>query len=134
MNMPKARGKSSLAIIEKAFRGAVEEQYGHIVWLSRVVRKMGGRTSLLLKGDTVLFAVRGQPRQSLPIGEDVLEGLPHYETTLERMAAEGVPLFAFAPDLRRLGIAADRLMPGVAPVELDRLASLCGESDAVWFW
>lgn len=134
MNMPRARGKSSLAIVERAFRGTIEEQYGHIVWLSRVVRKMGGQTSLLLKGDAVLFAVRGQRSQSLQIGHASIHGLPHYETTLEHMRGEGVPLFAYRPDLQRLGIEEHLLAAGVTPVGVTELAGMCGEFDAVWFW
>ena len=134
MTIPKARGKTSLAIVERAFRGTLEEQYGHIIWLSRVVRKMGGQTSLLLKGDAVLFAVREQTAQVLQIGNALISGLPHYESTLEEMKKEQVPLFAFRPDMERLNILEARLVPGVVPIGLKDLAVMCGKYDAVWFW
>jgi hypothetical protein len=134
MAVPRARGKTSLAIVERAFRGTIEEQYGHIVWLSRIVRKMGGNTSLLLKGDAVLFAVSGQPRESLQIGNLIIGDLPHYESTLRAMREEGVPLFAFRPDLDRLGLDEGRLVTGVVPVGLQEWAGMCGGFDAIWYW
>lgn len=130
----KTKNKTSLAIVERAFRGAIEEQYGHIVWLSRVIRKMGGQTSLLLRGNAVLFAAANVQPLELRVGDVVVKDLPHYETTLGKMAVEGVPLYAFRPDCDRLGISRDRLIPEIKLIDEKDLSRLCAEHDCVWYW
>ena len=92
----KRGSKSSLAILERAYRGSLEEQYGHIVWLSRVMKGMGADHALLLKGDTVMFARRDQPRTSLCIGDTVVNDVSHYAVQ-PRAADQISPALCGAP-------------------------------------
>jgi sulfur transfer complex TusBCD TusB component (DsrH family) len=126
-------GKSSLAIVEKAFRGSLEEQYGHIVWLSEIMRAMGAEHNLLLRGDAVLFAVAGQSRLSLCLGDVMVTHLPHYESSVRALKAAGASIYAYQPDLKRLGIM-DRLIPEVKPVDDKDVAALCEVHQHVWYW
>ncbi|WP_027799215.1 DsrE family protein [Paraburkholderia dilworthii] len=130
----KRRSKSSLAIIERAFRGSLEEQYGHIVWLSRVMHGMGAATALLLKGDTVMCARAGQPRVSLTVGDLHIAGISHYESTISDLLREGVPLYAWQADWLRLHLANAELIAGVALVGDADLPSLIQQFDCVWYW
>ena len=128
------KGKSSLAIVERAYRGSVEDQYGHIVWLSRVMHGMGAVTAILLKGDTIFFARRNQPRQALAIGGIELDDVSHYATAVKELLAVGVPVYAYANDCARCGQSAEDLIEGVELIDDAGLVQLILQYDCVWYW
>ncbi|MDF3835353.1 DsrE family protein [Cupriavidus basilensis] len=130
----KGRSKSSLTIIERAYRGGLEEQYGHILWLTRIMKAMGAPTALLLKGDTVNFALREQPRLVLRIGDANVSGLSHHESGVVALLEAGVPLYAWHADIERLHLAADDLLPGVSVLHEAELSPLMNQFDCVWYW
>lgn len=126
--------KRSLAIIERAYRGPIEEQYAHILWLTHALRKMHGEIGLLLRGNAVLYAVQHQPRLQLTIGEVVIPFLPHYATAITALLADQVRVYVYADDCERLSITPEHLIPDVALVNLSELAQLCDTYDAIWYW
>jgi predicted peroxiredoxin len=126
--------RRSLAIVEVAFRGTVEEQYGHIVWLSRVIRKMGAEHSLLLQGDAVLYAVACQPTLKLDFGPSCVEHLSHYENTMRDILREGVSVYVRTSDCKRLGISSEKLIDGVRGVEAFELPGIFETHDCIWYW
>lgn len=130
----KVKSKSSLTIIERAYRGSLEEQYGHIVWLSRLMKGMGADTSLLLKGDTAMFARRDQPRLTLTIGDTVVRDLSHHESGIEQLCQQGVPVYIWQPDAQRLHLPPEQWVDGVRPVGLADLPVLIHQHDCVWYW
>jgi hypothetical protein len=132
---PKRRAsKSSLAILERAYRGSLEEQYGHIVWLSRVMKGMGADHALLLKGDTVMFARRDQPRISLAIGDTVVHDVSHYASGVQELLARKATVFFWWPDAERLRLDTHALIEGVLPVCESDMPALISRFDCVWYW
>ena len=128
------RSRSSLAILERAYRGSLEEQYGHIVWLSRVMKRMGATHGLLLKGDCVLFARRGQPRISLDLGGVTLEDISDLESGVAALIDEQVPVYAWRSDLCRLGLTTVDLVGGVTPVDHQDMPAIIHRFDSIWYW
>jgi len=126
--------KTSLSIVERAYRGSLEEQYGHIVWLTKIMHAMGAPTSILLKGDTVLYAKRSQPRLSLQLGTIKVDTLSHYESTIEELLRNDVPVYVWRDDLTRLGLATGDLVAGVRPIGHPELVGLVRQLDCVWYW
>lgn len=126
--------RRSLAIIERAYRGTLEEQYAHILWLTHALHKMHGDIGLLLRGNTVLYAMQHQPVQHLTIGNIRVETLPHYASALAALIADDVRIYAYAPDCERLEIASQQLLPEVQRVTLSELAHLCSTHDDIWYW
>jgi hypothetical protein len=125
--------KTSLAVVERAFRGTIEEQYGHIVWLSGIMRAMKAPHSVLLRGPAVLFGTADQPRQSLQVGDLLLTGLPHYESALRSLVHNGGAAYVYEPDVARYGIRS-RLMPEVTPVNDAGVIALYEAHHYVWYW
>ncbi len=123
-----------LATIERAYRGTVEEQYAHILWLCRSLRAFRAEISILLRGEAVLYARQGQPSTQLCIGGLELAHLPHYESSLSLLRAEGVPVYVAAADVRRLNLGHDDLCPGVAMVDAPAIARLVASHSATWYW
>lgn len=130
----KRRSRSSLAVVEQAYRGSLEEQYGHIVWLSRVMRQMGADHALLLKADTVLFARRDQPALALTLGGLTIGGLSHHESGVAALVAANVPVYAWRPDLHRLRLSPADLIDGVESVDEADMPTLIHRFNNVWYW
>lgn len=132
--LPLRTSKTSLSIVERAYRGSLEEQYGHIVWLTRIMKAMGAPTAIMLKGDTVLYATRHQPRSGLSLGDIRIEALSHYESSIQSLLDLQVPVYAWGPDLARLALRVEELIPGVRPLDHAALIDLIRRLDCVWYW
>lgn len=132
--VPLRTSKTSLSIVERAYRGSLEEQYGHIVWLTQIMKAMGAPTSIVLKGDTVLYATRDQPRNGLTLGDIRIDALSHYESGIQSLLDLQVPVYAWSSDLERLDLSADELIPGVQALGHAGLIELIRRLDCVWYW
>src|SRR5438445_324373 len=130
--MPSA--KRCLAVVERAFRGAIEEQYGHIVWLTRSLRRMRCEADLMLRGNTVLYGLRDQPLQALEIGGVRIDHLPHYESALRALLDDRATVFAERAAIRRLGLDEQRLMDGITLYDAEDFAAIIWRYDRVWYW
>ncbi len=124
----------TLAIVERAYRGTLEEQYAHILWICWSLRKFGGEIDVLLRGNAVLYARRDQDRPELAIGEVAIPGLPDYLESVEGLLKDGSAVFAAGGDLDRLHLEPGQLHPGVHPVEASELADLFSAYDMIWYW
>ncbi|MDC8758937.1 hypothetical protein [Janthinobacterium fluminis] len=134
MRTPRRPSKTSLAIIERAYRGSLEEQYGHIVWLTRIMKGMSAPTALLLKGDTLMFAKRGQLVRPLRIGDLDIDVLSNYEAGLVDVLAAQVPVYAWHADMLRLGLTQADLVDGIEPIHAAGMPALLNRYDCIWYW
>ncbi|MEU9113899.1 hypothetical protein AB0D04_19475 [Streptomyces sp. NPDC048483] len=107
-------GKRTLAIVERAYRGALEKQFFDELYLAVELHRQLGGLDLLLRGQAVTYAVRTEPVPALRIGTRTLDTLsdPRRDLTVlldagVRVSAEESALAAYAPHGR------DRLLPGV---------------------
>jgi hypothetical protein len=123
-----------LAIVERAYRGAVEEQYAHIIAATIAFGRIGCATDLLLRGNAVLYAIRGQPEVRLTIGATRVEHLPRYDSAIGALLQQGASVHVYETDCQRLGIDPERLISGVAVADLGAVARLIDSHDAVWHW
>ncbi len=128
------RSKSSLAIVERAYRGSLEEQYGHIVWLSQIMKAMGADTALLLKGDCVQFASQSQPHCALTIGDLQPIDLSHQAAAVAALLALRVPVYAWQPDITRLQLDPASLCDQVQSIGMQQMAALVARYDCLWYW
>lgn len=126
--------KRHLAIVERAFRGSLEEQYGHILWVATSLRKMKTEIDVILKGNAVLYAVKLQPRRHLDIGRLQIDQLPDYVQSITDMMASGMTLYVMQPDCYRLGIAIEELIPGVQSINTEEFVACLECYDLPWFW
>lgn len=129
-----SRSKTSLAIVERAYRAPLEEQYGHILWLSRVLRKMKGEHDILLKGQAVMYARNRQQNVSLEIGGLSIRNLSDYRAALSGFIKQGGNVFAYEKDLVRYSMQDEILLDGIRKSSENDLLRCFEEYDCVWYW
>jgi len=124
----------TLNIVESAYRATIEEQDDTIVWLMHAMKGAGATLDVVLRGDAVNCAVRGQDAGGLAFGDWRQGQPPRVEQQLAGLAAKGVTVYALADDLAARGIAKADLLPGIETLQLPALAALLPRYDRVWHW
>ena len=122
---------TSLAIVEKGFRGAIEEQYGNIVWLSECMKAMGAEHNLLLCGSALTTCIVQQTQQTVKIGDITIKTISDFKTSVEDLLKRGATIWVLSKDIASLADG-HQLIKGIHIA--DSMADLCLEHDDVWFW
>lgn len=123
-----------LQIIGTAYRATLEEQDDPVLWLTQVLRTAGADVHVLLQGNAVNYAVRGQDAGGLVFGDRKQTHPPHLEADLGRLFAAGAKVYLAEDDLAARGIRSSELVEGITPVRAAELPSLFREFDQVWAW
>jgi sulfur relay (sulfurtransferase) DsrF/TusC family protein len=123
-----------LQVVESAFRATIEEQDDTVVWLTHAMRGAGGELAVLLRGNAVNTAVRGQDPSGLRIGDRVLTHRTDLADDLAKLVAKGVPVSVVREDLAERGLAPADLVPGLELVSRAGVPDLFEKYDHVWHW
>ena len=107
----------TLVIVERAHRGALEEQFADVLWLVRTLRRLSPLT-LLLRGTAAVYAV-DRPAA-------------HRETMLS-LAGQGGALFVAASSLIELGLTDQPLLPAVRALSDREVTAEWVSHDRIWF-
>jgi len=121
-------------IVDSAYRATVEEQDDTTLWLTQVIAGAGAQVELLLRGNAVNYAVRGQRVEGLAIGAWRQTQPPRIERDIAALLARGVPVLALAEDLAQRGLKADALVAGVEPLRFGDLPARMQACARVWHW
>jgi len=89
---------------------------------------------VLLRGNAVNYAVRGQDASGLRFGERRQTEPPRLDEDVAKLAAKGVTVFVVDDDLRERGIERAQLVAGVQPVGRGEVPDLFERYDQVWSW
>lgn len=125
----------TLAIVDRAYRGAVEVQFFDTVYGALDFAPLLGRADLALRGLAVTLAVREDAyRPVLRLGAGTLDTLPDYRGGVRALLAAGARVFVDGPDLDRLGFTGPHdLLDGAERVDTNDLAATWAQYEAVWF-
>ena len=124
----------ALSIIASAYRATVEEQDDTIVWLSHAMKGAGASVDVVLRGNAVNYAVRGQDAGGLEFGRWKQTEPARIEHAVAGLIAKGVTVFALSEDLEERGLAGAELLDGVEPIGMHALAELLPRYERVWHW
>jgi sulfur relay (sulfurtransferase) DsrF/TusC family protein len=124
----------ALNIIENAYRATIEEQDDTIVWLNHAMKAAGADLGVLLRGNAVNYAVRGQDASGLAFGGWRQTQPPRLADDIAALTAKGVAVYVLAEDLVPRGLAAGDLIPGLEQITRDKLPALFAAHDQVWHW
>jgi len=123
-----------LHILETAFRGTIEEQDDTVVWTVHAMKNSGQEGALLLQGNIVCHAARGQDASGLVFGEHNQSNPVDLAGDLAKVMAAGVPVYLVTEDASERGLEAADLIEGIEPISRAGIAGLCDAHDMVWHW
>ena len=124
----------ALSIVESAYRATIEEQDDTIVWLNHAMKAAGADLGVLLRGNAVNYAVRGQDAAGLAFGAWRQTQPPRIADDIASLAGKGVTVYVVAEDLAERGLDARDLVPGLERVSRDGLPGLFAAHDQIWHW
>lgn len=123
---------TTLAIIERAHRGAVEQQYAHVLWLAHGLHRQSPMT-VLLRGLAAGYALAADPAPPPLLGGVLWGHAPDYRAAMGRLHADGATVLVCGDCLDRLGRRGDPLLPGITVVSADEIAATAAECDRIWY-
>ena len=123
-----------LSIVSSAYRATMEEQDDTILWLNHALRNNGAEISILLSGNAVNYAVRGQDAAGLAFGDKRVAHPPQLDQDMSRLIAAKVAVFAVEEDIRERALPADRLVAGIEKLSRAGIPEAIERFDHVWRW
>ena len=123
-----------LSIVETAYRGTLEEQDDTILWLSHAVKNAGADISVLLRGNAVNYATKGQDASGLTFGDMTQQHGPRIDRDIEAMIAKGIQVFLVQEDARDRGLLDAEFVQGVEKVSKTELPRMLNRYDQIWHW
>jgi sulfur transfer complex TusBCD TusB component (DsrH family) len=126
--------KKVLSIVETAYRGTLEEQDDTVIWLTHALKGAGADVDVLLRGNAVNYALKGQDASGLAFGERRQTQPPTLEEDLAKLIGKGAKVFFIEEDLITRGIKPSELIEAMQPVSSSGLPGLFESYDQVWHW
>ena len=123
-----------LSIVETAYRATIEEQDDTILWLTHMLKNAGADISVLLRGNAVNYAVKGQDASGLSFGENKMMHPPEIDKDVEKMIEKGVSTYVVEEDAKDHGLSDGELIGGIKKVKRQDLPELIDRYDQVWHW
>ena len=123
-----------LSVVSSAHRATLEEQDDTVVWLVHAMHGAGAELDVVLRGNAVGYAVRGQDASGLALGDWRQTNPPCVGDDVAALVAKGVRVFVVVEDLAARGIEPSELLDGLAIVPRQNLASMCEGYRHVWTW
>ncbi len=126
--------KKILHIIETAYRATIEEQDDPVLWISHAMKGAGAHLAVLLRGEAVNYAVKGQDASGLSFGAKKQTQPPRLERDISSLIDKGVDVQIVEDDVAKMGLEKSDLIPAVKGVKEAGIPSLMNNFDLVWHW
>ena len=123
-----------LQVIETAYRATIEEQDDTCVWFCHAMKGGGADIAVLLRGNAVNYAVKGQDASGLRFGAKAQTQPPRLAEDVTSLVGKGVEVYFVEDDAAARGLERSDLIDGLKPVKRAGVARLFGEYDQVWHW
>ena len=126
--------KKILNVVSSGYRATLEEQDDTIVWLTHAMRGAEASLAVLLSGNAVGYAGRGQDASGLRFGGRKQTQPPQLAQDLEKLLGKQVRVFYVDEDAAERGLERSDLIDGVEAVERAKLPRLFADFDHVLRW
>lgn len=116
-------GNAVLAIVERAYKGAVEKQYFDSLYLAAELHRQLGGLDILLRGAAATYAVPAADTGALVLGGRAIDTLPDPRADLATLLDGGAAVFVERRGLSQHGLdAATPIHPDITVVDDGRVA------------
>jgi hypothetical protein len=122
----------TLTIVERAFRGTVEQQYAHVLWLVHGLHRLSPMV-VVMRGTAAVYALAGRSVSPLEVGGTAWGRLPDYQAAVDRLIVDGAAVMVARSSLQELRVDDRRLLAGVQKVDDEEIAVLVERCDRVWY-
>src|SRR5690349_5848902 len=102
-----------LQVIESAYRCTVEEQDDPIIWITHAMKGAGADLAVLLRGNAVNYAVRGQDATGLSVGGRAQTKPPRIDEDVAKLVGKGVEVYVVEDDAAARGLERGDLIDGI---------------------
>lgn len=123
-----------LQVIEVAYRATLEEQDDTIVWLTHAMKGAGADLNVLLRGNAVNYAVRGQDASGLAFGDWKQTEPPTIAEDIAALVGKGIEVYAVEENIADRGLGNAAFVDGVQRVSRGGIPALMGKHDQIWYW
>jgi hypothetical protein len=123
-----------LNIVSSAYRATLEEQDDTVLWLVHAMRAAGAGMDVVLRGNAVNYAARGQDASGLCFGDRRQTHPPRPDEQVAGLARAGAQVFVVEDDLDGRGLDRSDLVDGVTTIARKAVATLCADYEHVWHW
>ncbi len=123
-----------LQIVESAYRATLEEQDDPVIWITHAMKGAGGDFSVLLRGNAVNYAIRGQDASGLSFGDWEQTEPPQIADQVSGLVGKGVEVFVVEEDVSERGLGNAEFIEGLSRVTRAGLPGLLARHDQVWHW
>jgi len=123
-----------LSVIETAYRATLEEQDDPIVWITHALKGAGADINVLLRGNAVNYAVKGQDASGLSFGAKKQTQPPRLDHDVSQLIGKGVEVYIVEDDVGERGLERTDLIDGLKTVSRGGIAALVSSHDQIWHW
>lgn len=124
----------ALQIIETAYRATLEEQDDTVIWITHALKGAGGDLDVLLRGNAVNYAAKGQDASGLAFGDWKQTQPPQIARDVEGLIGKGIKVYYVTEDAAERGLADGSLVDGLTAISRGDVAGLFGGYDHIWHW
>src|SRR5262245_43661498 len=96
--------KKILQIVESAYRATLEEQDDTVIWITHAMKGAGGNLDVLLRGNAVNYAAKGQDASGLAFGEKKQTQPPRLAEDVAKLIEKGVAVYVVSDDVAERGL------------------------------
>ncbi len=123
-----------LNVIETAYRAKLKEQDDPIVWITHALKGQGADINVLLRGNAVNYAVKGQDASGLSFGAKKQTQPPRLDNDVSALIGKGIEVYVVEDDVSERGLERTDLIDGLKTVSRSGLAGLVAAHDHIWHW
>lgn len=124
----------ALQVIQSAYRCTVEEQDDPAVWITHAMKGAGAELGVLLRGNAVNYAVKGQDASGLAFGALEQTQPPKIDREVEKLVDKGLEVYFVKEDAEERGIGESDCISGIRSISRTKVPELFSEYDQIWHW
>lgn len=123
-----------LNIVETAYRATLEEQDDPILWITAAMKGAGADLGVLLRGNAVNYAVKGQDASGLAFGAREHTHPPKLDRDVTELIGKGIKVWVVEDDVAERGLERTDLVDGLTTVSRSQVAGIFKDFDQIWHW
>src|SRR5262249_43587000 len=125
-------GRKILQVVETAYRATIEKQDDTVILIAHAMKGGGADLSVLLRGNAVKSAGKGQDASGLAFGEKRQAYPPDLAGDVAKLIGKGVEVLLVEDDAAERGLERGDFIDGVKTISRSAIPKLFASYDQIW--